>query len=824
MDPDDQKVYQNFRSVVGAVILAFIPLSMNSLSCVLHDSDISLALSPLHSLLLVPEGIDDSIHIFHKSFPDFLTDPNRCQDPQFFVDPSVHHGEILLSCLHLMEEKLKRNICNLDDYTDLSSVDNLSACRKKHIGDGLGYACQFWTKHLVRSPIRGHDAEKVQQAIEKFFTTHLLFWIEVLVVMKSLDLCVHSINDIQQWYTLVGSWHTVLNLYSPLVKGGNVCKWADESQQLILRYFDIISNSPSQIYCSALPLFPPSSWLYQSFSSGVPQGVKVVAGLQTGWEVHLRTVSLSHMPLVLAYWENIVVVGLGSGGIIILDESTGIQTSTLSGHGDWVRSLIISSDGACVVSGSDDKSVKLWEIQTGALVKTFLGHTCSISSVSISTDMTLVTSGSWDCTVCLWDVQTGECQKVIKQSCPVTSVAFSPTDPRCIISASQDGIVQTWDINGCQNGPSYEGTHVTFSPSGLRFILWGRRVARVYNPQSSSIVEFQLGDHDIWCCCFSPDERLVAGAAGHTIYLWDITGSKPNPFETHVGHTSFITSMAFSSHSHLILASDDKTVKFWQIGGVSTKSVAHSLATIKSITLQTKKQLAISSDLAGAVKIWNLSTGQLKTTFQTGATGKRDLGYLDDRLIMAWYGWKMGVAGRVYVLDVEKGEVLRMFAPPSSGALDIKISGDGSKVFLLDRKCIQAWSIQTGELVGKKSNEQCAQSLVVDGSRVWLSYVNQTTHNSFSQTFIGWDFQAPGLDPIQLDMTPDKPQFDFIDGARFNHAGLCYIQNTATGRIVFYLPEKFLTHSVISQWDGQYLVIGYLSGEVVILHFDYPTV
>jgi hypothetical protein len=212
-NPDNQEVYCRFRTAVGAVLLAFNPLSMKTLSYLLHDfdtpSDISTAFNSLHSLLLVPEGTEDSIHVFHKSFPDFLMDPKRCQDTRFFVDPSVHHMEIVLSCLHLMEERLKRNICNLDDYADLNSVNDLSVHRKENIGEALEYACQFWTKHLMESPSSGSDAEKVHEAIDKFFTIHLLSWIEVLILMGDLGVGVHSINDIQQWYTLVSHGYVV---------------------------------------------------------------------------------------------------------------------------------------------------------------------------------------------------------------------------------------------------------------------------------------------------------------------------------------------------------------------------------------------------------------------------------------------------------------------------------------------------------------------------------------------------------------------------------------------------------------------------------------
>ena len=207
MGSDSQEVYQCFRSVVGAVLLAFNPLSMKSLSDLLHDFhtpfDISTALNPLHSLLLVPEGTEDPIHVFHKSFPDFLTNSRRCQNTQFFVDPSIHHTELLLSCLSLMEERLKRNICNLEDYAILSDINDLSARRKEYIGGALEYACHFWTKHLVGSPSNGSDIERVQKAIDKFFTTLLLHWIEVLTIMGNLDVSIHSINDVQQWYISV---------------------------------------------------------------------------------------------------------------------------------------------------------------------------------------------------------------------------------------------------------------------------------------------------------------------------------------------------------------------------------------------------------------------------------------------------------------------------------------------------------------------------------------------------------------------------------------------------------------------------------------------
>jgi hypothetical protein len=87
-----------------------------------------------------------------------------------------------------MKEKLKKNICNLDDYVVLSDVKDLPACLKDNIGDSLEYACCFWTKHLLEIPGNSSCVEEVQKAIDEFFTIHLLHWIEVLVLTRNLGM------------------------------------------------------------------------------------------------------------------------------------------------------------------------------------------------------------------------------------------------------------------------------------------------------------------------------------------------------------------------------------------------------------------------------------------------------------------------------------------------------------------------------------------------------------------------------------------------------------------------------------------------------------
>jgi len=204
---NNNQQYHYFRTVVGTILLTLNPLPIKALSELLgYDiPHIHSIIRSLHSLLLIPDKPEDPIHPFHKSFPDFLIDPERCKDKNFLVEPTVQHVEILFSCLNLMKARLKKNICNLDDHAVLSEVKDLSAQKRDYIGDALEYACRFWTKHLLGIPSTSPYVQEVQEAIDTLFTTSLPYWIEVLALTGSLEVGVYAMNDIEQWYALVSA-------------------------------------------------------------------------------------------------------------------------------------------------------------------------------------------------------------------------------------------------------------------------------------------------------------------------------------------------------------------------------------------------------------------------------------------------------------------------------------------------------------------------------------------------------------------------------------------------------------------------------------------
>ena len=598
-----------------------------------------------------------------------------------------------------------------------------------------------------------------------------------------------------------------------LTQAGHSCKWVNDSQRLLLEHFDAIRDSPSQIYHSALPFSPSSSWLCMYYRVELSQEVRVVKGIQAEWDMCSRTVTLSNYPWMVKSWRYLIAVGCLNGNIIFLNGITGTQIAVFSGHTNAVQCLTFPSDGASFVTGSADWTIKLWEMQTGGVVKTFCGHTDDVYSVSISADSTVIVSGSGDKTIRLWDIQTGECCHTVAQQDEVHLVRFSPVDPQCLISVS-GGNIRQWDISSHQILPSNDSPHVPLSLGQVQLVLCHGVVAVIKHFKKSQLFN---------CCCLFPGGRLVAVAAGNFINIWDITGSDPHLVKTFVGGPFDTSSLTFSPPCTLISSTGGRVVKFWQIGDLlmdpvvtDPKSTHPAPAPINSITLKARGGIAISSDFDGVISIWDVSTGLCKESFQTPAKGHH-VGagqIINGRLTFVWAGWDSKSPDKqpVNVWDVEKGE-FQFYS--RKYIKDLKISEDGYRFFSLQEKrpqerYIQAWCTVTGMAVGKVDlvYSDAKASLSVDGSRVWVYFPDSEPQ--------GWDFGVPGSSPIQL---PNIP-LPHPNNTKLWDISQSRIKDAVTGKVIFQLGGRYM-NPVVSQWDCLYFTAGYESGEVVILDFNH---
>ena len=200
------EVFNNVRRVLGVIVLAFNPLSQEELSTILGvpTAIISTTLRHLHSVLLIPTDEFKEIRVFHKSFPDFLQDHQRCTDPRFHIDPIICHGGIVLNCLELAK-KLKRNPCSLPPFTINQDIPNLPQILKSKLGGGLQYACSYWARHLSLSPTSSTYIDQVIILATSMLESAPL-WIEVMSLENWLEEVIHSMYGLLGWLDKVSRW------------------------------------------------------------------------------------------------------------------------------------------------------------------------------------------------------------------------------------------------------------------------------------------------------------------------------------------------------------------------------------------------------------------------------------------------------------------------------------------------------------------------------------------------------------------------------------------------------------------------------------------
>ncbi|KZP17415.1 hypothetical protein FIBSPDRAFT_934094 [Athelia psychrophila] len=405
--------------------------------------------------------------------------------------------------------------------------------------------------------------------------------------------------------TIMKAYDVVMRLLPRLLKwtqtyfpGSKLHDLVHDAYRFTQYFANTIIEHPLFIYASALPFTPHDTIIYKTFHT---------TKLPHAMSDRCRSV-------VFSPDGTKIVSGSDDKTVRVWDAVTGqAALPPLEGHEDVVLSVAFSPDGTKIVSGSGDKTVRVWDAVTGqAALPPLEGHEYVVSSVAFSPDGTKIVSGSSDRTVRVWDAVTGQAAlpPLEGHEDEVYSAAFSP-DGTKIVSGSSDKTVRVWDaVTGQAALPPLEG-HEDGIVSGS-----ADKTVRVWDAVTGQAALLPLEGHEDWvvCAAFSPDgTKIVSGSGDKTVRVWDaVTGQAALlPLE---GHEDCVVCAAFSPDgTKIVSGSGDHTVRVWDAvtGQAALPPLEGHEDWVRSAAFSPDGTKIVSRSFVGTVRLWDAVTGKL---------------------------------------------------------------------------------------------------------------------------------------------------------------------------------------------------------------------
>ncbi len=432
-------------------------------------------------------------------------------------------------------------------------------------------------------------------------------------------------------------------------------------------------------------------------------------------------------------------------------------------HADGVECVAWTPDGKWIVSGSEDKSVRVWDAATGRELRRFEGHTWHVADVAVSPDGKLVASAGSDKTVRIWDLEKGTARHVITGTELAEGVAFSP-DGTLLATSWWDGHVRyyepgSWecvrDVTVALKKPRSDfrpriafvdretlavggideclrivrGEAVTGYPV-LEQKFWRIACATVgslvacgggderkvvlFDVNESRVVhELPCGPGDprsFWPIAFSPNGEVVAARDPDHAALWRWRTATGEQLEFFEGDGFYVEALAFSPDgTSLAGGGNDHRVHVWDAKSgkelVKSSGAGHPIGAA-----------AITSDgrtlvLGATTSIVVLDAATLEERKRFHAGVGIGLALSPDGKVVTG-GWES-----LRLWDLETGQLLHDYGKQEGAVWGVAFSPDGDTFTSASEGMLHLWSARSGkELRSIQTGECMAAAFSPDGS------------------------------------------------------------------------------------------------------------
>jgi WD40 repeat protein/tRNA A-37 threonylcarbamoyl transferase component Bud32 len=390
----------------------------------------------------------------------------------------------------------------------------------------------------------------------------------------------------------------------------------------------------------------------QWVAAGSPAGLVGVWNGETGQEFHSPTYASVSGVAFSSRDGRIIAAATADNTVRGWFTKSGIPAFALCGHRGEVTAVACSSDGACLASGSLDRTVKLWDLSRrddDLTLRASEGYT----SVAFSPASAYLASAPRDNALLIWDITTGKMVSRMRSlpesvnglafsgdgvqlacagsdgmvrirevpsgretlwvhghSGSVHAVAFHPDGGR-LASAGDDGTVRLWEVpSGVEllRLPGHDGAvhAVAFSPDGGRLASAGKDgVVRMWDAGTGQEL-LALSDHDggVYALAFNADGRRLATAGQDEIVrVWDAaTGELVQNLR---GHMGAVRGLAYGPEGRLASVGDDRVARLWDPAGHELLALRGHKGVVRAVAFSRDGHRLVSAGDDRTIKVWD---------------------------------------------------------------------------------------------------------------------------------------------------------------------------------------------------------------------------
>ena len=427
---------------------------------------------------------------------------------------------------------------------------------------------------------------------------------------------------------------------------------------------------------------------------------------------HLTGMVSPAMCVVFSHDECCVISGHSDGVVHVWDLDTGTIARTLSSHTKTITAIALSRYEHVLGSASEDCSAILWDLVSGIKIHRLpaqsrhwmnplasKGHNSKLTAIAFTADGQTVATGSDDRTLRMWNSQTGKWLATARVDEGVRSACFHPGDERIAIS-TRSGSIEMIHPNGTSDSlpqlePSVAGP--TFSSNG-RLLLTGTHTGvHIWDVESETAGE-PMGERlgPITKIGFSPANRsiLAVGDAGGFVRLLGVPGGE----ETHLllGHTGEIQSLCFSyDGATLATNAGDNIIRLWDtFEGKLTRQL--ELRGSNTGALHLMDFLPDSDEVMyyagdGSIRLWNPVTGKKGHILFPGDATITALS--NDKSLLA----VASCSGSIKIWNLENRRPMKVLRNHDQWITSLSFGvGDSVLAALTNRGRLLAWDVESG--------------------------------------------------------------------------------------------------------------------------------